>query len=343
MRVLIRADASASIGSGHVMRCLTLANTLEEAGAHIEFICRENNGDLIEHIEDERGFPVHGLPKQCSTKLDAGLTAELARTGEQPDWIVVDHYALDDAWEREVRPFCKRIMVIDDLADRPHDCDLLLDQNLHDNGKRYGELVPGACTMLLGPKFALLRPEFAVARASLRERTAPVERILVSFGGTDPTGETIAFLTQLGGRQPENQFQVDCVVGTAQTSFDNVVEMTSSIPNVTLHVQTPKMAQLMAEADVGIGAGGSTIWERCCLGLPTITVAVAQHQEHYCRHLSELGYISYAGSALREPIDYVAALQDFLQNPDGRFEMSVRGMDLVDGNGASRVVENMLR
>jgi len=234
-------------------------------------------------------------------------------------------------------------MAIDDIADRRHDCDLLLDQNLNEFGGRYDELVPSDCVRLLGPDYALLRPEFATIRDGLRERTAKVERLLVNFGGTDPTGETITSLTQLRGAPSAQNLQIDLVVGSNQASLAEVVKLAESMTNVKVYVQTPKMAQLMAGADIGIGAGGSTIWERCCLGLPTITVAVADHQVPYCQRLSDLGYISYAGSALEGPLDYVAALQGFLQEPDERCKMSRLGMDLVDGRGASRVVECMLR
>ncbi len=325
------------------MRCLTLADALAEAGGQIEFVCRAKAGNLIQYIERDRGFPVHVLPKQYSAQEDAQLTAKFARSGERPDWVVVDHYGLNETWERQQRPFCERVMAIDDIADRRHDCDLLLDQNLNEFGGRYDELVPSDCVKLLGPDYALLRPEFATIRDGLRERTAKVERLLVNFGGTDPTGETITSLTQLRGAPSAQNLQIDLVVGSNQASLAEVVKLAESMTNVKVYVQTPKMAQLMAGADIGIGAGGSTIWERCCLGLPTITVAVADHQVPYCQRLSDLGYISYAGSALEGPLDYVAALQGFLQEPDERCKMSRLGMDLVDGRGASRVVECMLR
>jgi UDP-2,4-diacetamido-2,4,6-trideoxy-beta-L-altropyranose hydrolase len=181
-KILIRTDASVQIGTGHVMRCLTLADELRGRGAEVIFVCREFDGNLCGYIE-EKGYIVHRLPVSDATeqgdqnieiglKHTAWLGADCQTDVEQveeiikdlespPDWLVVDHYALDERWEECLRSYCKKIMVIDDLADRPHNCDLLLDQNFYENlESRYDGLVPPQCKKFLGPKYALLRPEF---------------------------------------------------------------------------------------------------------------------------------------------------------------------------------------
>jgi len=194
------------------------------------------------------------------------------------DWLVVDHYALDRRWEEQMRPFVRKIMVIDDLADHPHDCDLLLDQNLYEDMEtRYDGLVPEHCIKLLGPKYALLRRGFREARANLRERDGTVKRILVFFGGSDSTNETAKALEaiQLLGRP---DIAVDVVVGLSNPHKDGIKEMCSIMPNAKYYCQVDNMAELMAQADLAVGAGGSATWERCFLGLPSITIITAKNQ-----------------------------------------------------------------
>jgi len=192
--IVFRTDAALQIGTGHVMRCLTLAEALAERGAHCRFVCREHSGNLMELIRD-RGFDAIGLPvesgrlaTEASSDEPIGahatwLGADWAVDAEQAcaalgdmdaDWLIVDHYALDVRWERSLRSRCRRLMVIDDLADRIHDCDLLLDQNLGREPRDYAGLVPDCSAILVGPRFALLRPEFAALRDySLNRRVIP--------------------------------------------------------------------------------------------------------------------------------------------------------------------------
>ena len=190
MRVVFRADASVTIGTGHVMRCLTLAEALRKAGAEVAFVCRELDGNLAGLIE-ARGFDVHVLPPlepptdpltwtAAHWHEDAAQTASFLKT--RADWLVVDHFALEHRWEKEMREHANRLMVIDDLADRVHDCDLLLDQNYLQEPARYDTLVPAHCRKLLGPAYALLRDEFRRAREAWpREDRSEVEAHLRLF------------------------------------------------------------------------------------------------------------------------------------------------------------------
>ena len=229
LKVVFRTDSSLQIGSGHVMRCLTLADELRLRGADVMFVCREHPGNLIGLIE-AKGYPVVRLPQAeveytaapedlahatwlgVSWQQDAADT--IAAIGDtQPQWLIIDHYAIDHRWEEKLRSDVGKIMVIDDLADRPHNCDLLLDQNLYQAMQtRYDNLVPISCQKLLGPKYALLRPEFAAARKSLQLRDGQVKRVLVFFGGVDPSNETGKALQALAGFI-DRQFEVDVVVG----------------------------------------------------------------------------------------------------------------------------------
>ncbi len=208
MYVVFRTDASHTIGTGHTIRCLTLAKALRESGAQILFICREHEGDLCNHIE-EQGFAVHHLssPREdfiseyapahaawlgATWQEDADATvAAITSLQIKPDWLIVDHYGIDQRWEDVLRPLVDRIMVIDDLADRHHDCDLLLDQNLIlDMESRYGDLVPDDCTLLLGPDYALLQPIYAELHDRIPPREGSIRRILISFGGADSNNLT---------------------------------------------------------------------------------------------------------------------------------------------------------
>ncbi|SDF79793.1 UDP-2,4-diacetamido-2,4,6-trideoxy-beta-L-altropyranose hydrolase [Sporolituus thermophilus] len=309
MDIVFRTDSSREIGTGHVMRCLTLADALKEKGCRALFICRDFAGNIgglvrakghevvyLPHRQDEpdpddRVF--HAAWLGTSWQQDAEDTATVLRERfDRPvDWLVVDHYGIDAKWEKTLRPYTRKIMVIDDLADRPHDCDLLLDQNLYENmEKRYDGLVPPGAIKLLGPKYALLRPEFYRARQSIRQRDGTVRRILVFFGGSDPTNETLKALKAIK-MLDRPDIAVDVVIGSSNLHKEEIAAFCRDMPQVTLHCQVDNMAELMANADLAIGAGGTTTWERCYLGLPTITIIIADNQAEVLTVLAQNGVI----------------------------------------------------
>lgn len=335
MNVVFRADASRRLGTGHVMRCLTLAAALREEGWEATFICREASGDLIDLIESEKGFPVHRLPEEAHPDEDARRSAEYLER-QRPDWLVVDHYALNRTWETQLRPYTQRLMVIDDLANRPHDCDLLLDQNYLPDLSRYDALVPSACRKLLGPKYALLREEFRSARAHVQARSGEVKRILVSFGGSDLGNETLKALRAL--RRLEGNVAVNIIAGATNPHTAELREFIADMAEATLHVQVDNMAELMAKADLCIGAGGSSTWERCCLGLPSVVVTVADNQEALTAALAVDGYLLYLGKNSSVSEHDLCRAVACMQNNLLAEGFSKRGLALVDGRGAHRVV-----
>lgn len=303
VKVLFRTDASTRIGTGHVMRCLTLAKALKEQDAECVFICREHPGHLLDLLETE-GFVTHRLSAPQPATVSGGASdnvgsdyaAWLGVTRDQdandclplikqsqPDWLVVDHYALDARWEQVLRPHVDKIMVIDDLANRAHDCDLLLNQNLGSKAADYEGKAPAACKVLTGPEFALLRPEFAAHRASslARRKTAPsITHILVTMGGVDVDNVTGAVLNALTKSHLPESCRISVVMGAQAPWLQQVRAQAATMPHQTGVLSgISNMAEVMASADLAIGAAGSTSWERCALGLPSITVVLADNQQ----------------------------------------------------------------
>ncbi len=213
------------------------------------------------------------------------------------DWLVIDSYALDIAWEQKLCPWVDKIFVIDDLANRHHDCDVLLDQNFYlDMGHRYDGLVPENCRLLLGPRYALLREEFYKVKKHLRERTGEIHRILVFYGGSDATNETMKALYALDAMNLRD-VEVDVVVGGSNPHNGEVEAYCKTRPQFHYHCQVNNMAEMMNSADLALGAGGSTTWERCFLELPAIVTAVAENQVKICEDCARSGLITYIGTA----------------------------------------------
>jgi len=257
MNILIRTDASTEIGSGHVMRCLTIAGHLRKLGHHITFWMEPLPGHMIDMVE-EKGYVVTGQEQAV-------------------DILIVDHYQLDITWEQQMRKFAGKIVVIDDLANRKHDCDLLLDQNVIANYEhRYDELVPIHCKKLLGPKYLIMRDEFIEERAKQTIRTGEVNTLLVFMGGSDPTNETMKVLDAL--KETTTTFrQVDIVVGMSNVHRAEIEQICRQ-HLYNYHCQIDYMARLMSDTDFSLGAGGSTTWERCYVGLPSASTIVAHNQ-----------------------------------------------------------------
>lgn len=349
MNVAFRTDATSRIGTGHFMRCMTLAKELQRYGVNIRFVSR----DLPQYLRDmleARGMELAPLESGVITcpagdlahshwlsatqEQDAQATKQ-ALSGREWDWLIVDHYALDARWESALRQSAGRIMVIDDIADRYHDCDVLLDQNLYaDMQERYAGKVPAQCRQLLGSRYALLRDEFRESRKQVKQRGGPVERILVFFGGMDAdnyTGRAIAALAKLGIGA-----RVDVVIGMQHPCREQIEAQCKS-HGYHCHVQTRRMAELMAQADLAIGAGGSAMWERCCLGLPALSVCVADNQRKQIADAAEQGLIY----GLFSDDDLTSALQRhigaILENEALRKLISRTAMQEVDGIGVNRV------
>lgn len=359
MLVAFRADASLQIGNGHVMRCLTLADTLRQRGAHCFFVCRPHEGNLIELIvqqgykvlvlnklENVLSFSVEKLKHSNWLGTDWTTDAEDARQAlenelrnEVLDWLVVDHYALDYRWERTLRSKTKRIMVIDDLADRPHDCDLLLDQNLGRRVEDYTCLVDINCVTLIGPKYALLRPDFTKFRAQSVARRAnfsPFSNLLIAVGGVDKDNVTGLVLDALKACTLPADLKVTVIMGSNAPWLEQVQQQAATMPCSTIvMVGVRNMAQLMASSDLSIGAAGCTSWERCCLGLPTLLLVLAENQQSGAIALQKEGaaIVLEVGIQLKKTLNTclsIESVQALMKT------MPEKAAKICDGKGAER-------
>lgn len=357
MHIAFRTDASLQIGNGHVMRCLALADALRRRGARCTFICRPHVGHLLDLIchhghavvglaHADNSFAIPAYPKHA-----LWLGTDWARDAEQTqqalgsqivDWLVTDHYALDQRWQKALRSHSRRIMAIDDLADRPHDSDLLLDQNLGRQAKDYEGLINRHTQTLIGPTYALLRPEFSKWRKySLQRRTNHhLKNLLITMGGVDQRNVTCQVLDALISNEIPGDLCINVVMGSTAPWLAKVQDKASTMPlstNVIAGVNN--MAQLMAESDLCIGAAGSTSWERCCLGLPAIQLVLAANQQEINTALeSARSIITVDQKLLKEALPSLIAklMRDNVLN-----QLSKNAANVCDGLGTTRTVQRM--
>ncbi len=355
MNIAIRVDASPQIGTGHFMRCLTLAEALKPRGARVRVISRYMP-EYLRDMAEEQGYELILLESPAEGGVDdlahshwLGTTQHIdaqdslrALSDKAWDWVIVDHYALDQRWESALSLSVKHICVIDDLADRQHECDVLLDQNYYaDMHTRYTRKVPVHCRLLLGPHYALLREEFRQLRQQVKPRTGPVKRILVFFGGVDIdnyTGRAIDALVDLDMKGLH--IDVDVVIG-AQHPYREQIQNACAEYGFTCYVQTNRMAELMAVADLAIGAGGSATWERCCLGLPTYALCLADNQARQLADSAAIGLL-YAPDIKDDFHDsFKKHLCALIENSALRRLFSHNATHAVDGRGILRVIRAM--
>ena len=347
---VFRADASFEIGTGHVMRCLALSARMRDEGFDAIFICRELHGDLCRMIH-ENGFRVHRLrePRRANGSIrpdvDADMRATrafLRRLRSTPEWLIVDHYQLDVSWEQGLRPAVKKMMVIDDVPARKHACDILIDQNCYDEMReRYKSLVPSRCRMLLGPDFALLRPEFVAAREHARTRDGKVKRVMVFMGGSDPTKQTLKVLDAFRLLN-WGELSFDILIGINNPHRSEIESMASVLPGSICHFNASNVSTLMAGADLYVGSPGIATWERCCVGLPSLIMTTHEAQVETAAYLHSRKISLYMGESLMLTAERIAAsIRSAISNPEMLSEFSKRSLAMVDGHGVERSFHEM--
>lgn len=323
----IRCDASPELGAGHVVRCLSLANALKQHGWNCHFISSAGSADMV---PDLKAFEV---------------IEDVEHIPENTDLLIVDHYQLHADYESAARPWAKKILVIDDLANRPHDCDILLDQTMGRDTEDYKNLVPENCKIVCGSEFTLLRPQFlnAIAQAKVkREMVSSVENILVSFGATNPEGiieKTLNALSVFNARS----LSINVIMSSNADGCADVAtlcqKITADTPHqVMLETDVKDMASFMLKADIAIGGGGTTSWERACLGLPTILIEVSEDQRLVSENMHKLGAVDRIGDlATIQGQDIDNAFENMRDNGDLLRKMSEVAFTVCDGKGADRL------
>ena len=355
MRIFIRTDASKKIGSGHVMRCLSLAESLRSYNSTVEFITRSHVSNLDKLIES-KGYIVYSLPSPSKYKvqqglnkyttllgvqqdLDANETMQILK-GKSPDYLIVDHYSLDYKWENKLRSSAKKIMVIDDLANRNHDCDVLLDQNyIYNQKSRYHKLLPPSVIQLLGPKYALLRKEFQLIGKDRYQSNETIKRVFIFFGGID-SGNLTSMALEAFLHPNLIHLSLNVVIGVNNPNQDILKSQVEKHPHATLYVQVDNMADLMKESDIVLGAGGSTIWEWMSIGLPSIVVTTAENQISFVKNLAQDNYIKWLGNSNQVNKEIISnSFLKIINNSKMLSKQSHKGQELVDGSGSQRVAK----
>lgn len=347
MDAVIRTDASFKIGLGHMMRCLTLAKGLRNQGVAVTFICRDLPGHT-KSILEKNNFEVFWLPETApeSTQVeDAKQTVDLlSHRSPSPDWLIVDHFEFDATWEKVVRPFTKRLFVIDDLANRSHECDMLLDQTYDLDQTRYQRLLPAECRKLFGSSYVLLQPEFTVARAKIakKEPNFKAPTIHVYFGGANSDAQTLRYSRLLVQNFPLIRLHI--IVHQDSSALDALVNLQKDYPGrIVWKKGVENMAEEMVGCDLAFGSPGITTWERACLGLPSAYLAVHVNQVEILQALAEKGFCRFFG--LAGPTDEKTVVENFahfLKDLSALGQMRHLTMSAVDGLGSKRVVSALL-
>ena len=344
-KIYFRCDSSFDIGSGHVIRCLTLANFLKKKGLFTTFICKETKGNLFDVIlKHNHNLVVLSNNKKNIWEDDAQeIIDKIKDFNSSKDWMVVDHYFLNKDWETRISSKLYKLFIIDDLCDRPHYGNILLNQNyLPGIRSQYKKILSSKTKILLGPKYALLSPEYKATRKLIKiNKKKKLQRVIIFFGATDHKEQTIKCLSILS-KINLKLLKIDIVIGLANKKKKLIEEITNKIDNAILHVQIPSLCNLMKNADLYLGSGGTTTWERCCLGLPSIVISTSENQVRQNEYLFNKGVIKYLGKAESVSEENIrTALLMFAEGYDST-KMSKKALKITNGNGAELVSKEFL-
>lgn len=343
---LIRTDASHKIGTGHVLRTLSLANSLKSYG-QVHFACLETHGDLCYMIEDQ-GFGVHRL-NYSSTQIlwedDIAQTKEICLK-IKPQWVIVDHYGLDYRWERGLKNFCDFLLVIDDLANRKHCCDVLLDQSLGRQANAYSKLIPTICKMLLGAEYALLRSQFEISQEKiLKKRIQSIARfkVLISIGGLDEANLILPILKFIEDTSEFRDLEIFVVLFSQTKNLSAIKHFVQhSELDVKLKLDVNNMAELMYHCDLAIGAGGTSLFERCCMGLPSVVMNLADNQTEIIERFFEKGAILKIDKSKPLFAQIYTNLINVMSSDQLRLELVTKSLGICDGFGREKVRDALL-
>ena len=337
--LIIRADASTEVGTGHVMRCLALGQAWKDAGGNVVFVTACQSEGLLQRLAEE-GFEVHVLSQSYPDQSDWDHTKQLLV--EHPDaWMVLDGYHFDEVYQRHVKETGNRLLVIDDMAHLKHYyADIVLNQNLHAQQLHYN--CEPSSQLLLGTKYVLLRREFLGWKDWKRDIPEVARRILVTLGGSDPQNHTLKVMQALQ-RLDAPCAEATVIIG-ASNPHASVLEEAArqSCVSIRLTQAVRKMPDLMAWADLAISGAGTTIWELLFLRTPTLALILADNQRYVAEQIDARGLARTLDASEDMSIATLAqTVCSLLKDFDSRKKMSTKGRRVVDGNGASRVMTIM--
>lgn len=299
MAIAFRVDSSFNIGSGHIYRCMSLAAQLrfhllrEQKTSDIYFISKKAPGNFI-HLITQAGFKTITLEQQLTEEEDAVETLKILHH-YQVSKLIVDHYELSLTFESKVKKSNIKLIAIDDLMNRVHDCDILIDQNYKENYTScYKDLVPKNCKLFLGPRYSLLREEFYTQQSQLKiYPIKEIKQVLVFFGSSDPDGETLRFIEET--KDLNHSFHFHIMLSSGNKFYEDIKNFLN--PNYTLHIDSKEVSKLMSQCDFYFGSGGSITWERMCLGLNGAIVLIAENQRLVAEELGKSKLQYYWGWA----------------------------------------------
>lgn len=355
-KIAFRVDSGFHIGNGHIIRCLTLATEFKLRGCEVCFITKDHAGFSDNFTNDFETYIIPGgrksplpdyLKEDYSSWLGTSLEEDLYETNRiihafSADLVAIDHYGITEDYERKLSS--PSIFVIDDLMKSRHHCQFLLNQNPIAKAETYLELLSDPKPILfLGLKFALLRREFQDFRNKMTSRNFPPQKILVFFGGADIGHDTLKMISSLSSLEL-NKYRFTILLPPSHPTFSKVYDLVQKAPHaLKLLPYTSEMARLMSEHDFFIGASGSTSWERIALQLPSAIVSVASNQEPNCQFLGEHGLaINLGKSSNFKESDWINFFRSGIIDSDSVRSISENCENLIDGEGASRVVATIL-
>jgi UDP-2,4-diacetamido-2,4,6-trideoxy-beta-L-altropyranose hydrolase len=337
---VFRADASETIGAGHIVRTLALLSVVRNLGIHCILATRTESLPYVSTLSDQNIdiLELQGTPDSEPAQLKNHLP-------EGCQWLSVDHYNRGEDFERACHGWAEKILALDDDPARFHSSALLTDPTPKDSELPYRKFVGPDCALLTGPSYALLRPEFLAARNrrnSQDQSSRPsLRRIFISMGGSDPLQATSTILGAI--EHLDQSFEIDVVTAMQpQAECENLTAVALGASTVTFHSNLRTTAHLMEKADLSIGAGGSTSWERCCMGLPSIVVITAENQIPVAKYLEDAGALKIAGTADDIKAAQVSELiNEFATDPSQLAEMGDKAWQICDGRGCERVASVM--
>ena len=361
MKIAFRVDSSSKISAGHLMRCINLASVLKEKVESILFISREHKGNSNKLVT-EKGFDLavlnasendmeKGLKNQTDNYKDWLGVSQIKDANEtkdilkeyKPDWMIVDHYSLDETWEKIISEYVKKMMVIDDLANRKHYCDFLLDHNWFEKiDNRYRNLIPENCSKFLGPEFALLKSDFSLQKKNFNYIHEEIKTIFIFFGSTDPYNLTSMAIISLSESRLKHLY-LKVVIGDTNIHMEEIRQLIKLRGNAELHIQVENIEQIMANSQIAIASGGVNTWERICIGLPTLFIDYADNHSIFIDDLSKNHYLKYLGNYKKiNSKNLTSSIIDFISDKYFLDTQNKVCISLFDGNGCQKISKWLL-